>query len=207
MESDKVLLRELTDINDDLLLPWLDLYETAFPPNERDLVSSKLQLLKTKMRNEPSQTHMVAVVDATEALLGLLHYQYASDPSVALLWYFAVETSFRGRGLGSNTYNQFTEQLRNSGVRVLVFEVEIPAMAKSEEDKDFAQRRIQFYQRLGAKLLDGIDYLQYAGSHQPPTPMYIMVHPFEPMSAEEAFTIAKEIFGDTLEKSGDLTFV
>lgn len=36
---------ELTRIDEPLLLPWLDLCELAFPPNERMLVSYHLNLL------------------------------------------------------------------------------------------------------------------------------------------------------------------
>jgi hypothetical protein len=32
-------LSEIRSLDDPLLLPWLDLYETAFPPRERNLES------------------------------------------------------------------------------------------------------------------------------------------------------------------------
>jgi len=35
LNTDIVTLREIADMNDDLLLPWLDLFETAFPRKRR----------------------------------------------------------------------------------------------------------------------------------------------------------------------------
>ena len=35
----------IEDLHDELLLPWLDLYETAFPPTERVLISTILENL------------------------------------------------------------------------------------------------------------------------------------------------------------------
>ena len=44
----EITFGELTSLEDGLLLPWLDLYETAFPPYEKVLVSHFLSLLKSK---------------------------------------------------------------------------------------------------------------------------------------------------------------
>jgi len=168
METKSFSLVELIDVNDDLLLPWLDLYETALPANERELVSSQLGLLKAKSRNDEKEQVMLAAIDEQGALFGIIQYQFNRQLSVALLWYFAVNRELRNKGLGSQMYRELCAQLTSGGIRALIFEVEIPEDAESKEGRQLAERRIAFYRRLGAKLLTGVHYLQYVGWHQPP---------------------------------------
>ena len=197
-------LVEIADLNDGLLLPWLDLYETAFPPNERELVSSKLDLLKAKMRGDAEEETMLAAVVEQQTLIGIVDYEVNQALSVALLWYFAVKRELRGKGLGSQIYRELIAQLAAKGIRTLIVEVEMPEEAESKEKYRWAERRIAFYRRLGAKLLTGVHYMQDVGWHQPPTPMHIMVHPLQPLDAQSAYDLAKAIFEDAIEQTGPL---
>ncbi|QPC81350.1 GNAT family N-acetyltransferase [Phototrophicus methaneseepsis] len=204
MTINQISLQELTDLNDDLLLPWLDLYEISFPPNEKELVSSKLGLLKSKMAGEKSNKYMLAAIDQENSLVGLVNYQTTKDANNAILWYLAVQPELRSKGFGSIIYREFTRSLNTNNIHALFFEVEIPELAHTAEEQDLARRRIEFYRRLGAKVLTGIHYLQYIGPHLPPTPMHIMVQPFNALEVQEIFNRAKGIFGDTLEQVSDL---
>jgi hypothetical protein len=106
--------------------------------------------------------------------------------------------------LGCGFYRVITERAFASS-RLLVFEVEKPEDAHSEAEHLIRQRRIGFYQRNGAFLLNGISYLQSVGSHVLPTPMHIMIHSREPMSAEVIYPVAKELFQDAISQTGPLT--
>lgn len=61
---------DITDIRDGLLLPWLNLYETSFPPEEKMLVSEFLLLLKEKAEGEREHSHMTAALDSEGKLFG-----------------------------------------------------------------------------------------------------------------------------------------
>jgi ribosomal protein S18 acetylase RimI-like enzyme len=204
MTSEPLTYQELTDINDDLLLPWLDLMETAFPPTERVLPSFHLGLLRQKARGETSAHTMVAAVDAEGRFVGLLQYQLELECEAAFMWYLAVVRDLRSQGLGAQIYQEAVRRLAPHHLRALTFEVEIPEGAHDEETRQFALRRIAFYRRQGARLLTGIHYVQSVGSHQPSIPMHIMVHPFVPMDADAAFGLAKCVFGDALTQIGPL---
>lgn len=204
MTAPNFSLHALTSLQDALLLPWLDLYETAFPPHEKMLVSEHLKILRQKEAGLEGQHHLLAVLDQHAHFAGLLRYQVLPEVGAAYLWYLAIEPRLRNSGLGSRVYQALIQRLVDAHLKMLVFEVEIPELQQHEAGQGTARRRIGFYQRQGARLVHGVDYLQYVGSHQPPTPMHLMVHPLVPLSPGDAFELAKFIFKDALRQVGDL---
>ena len=180
---------EITDIQDDLLLPWLDLYEQAFPPNEKVYVSEHLAVLKERGPNSADKCLLAALENA--ALAGMARCDITGEPAVGYLIYLAVTEEKRNAGIGRRFYGEIVRRVQETqpSVKAVVLEVERPDQAHSEEGRAFAGRRIRFYQRQGAFLLGGIHYLQEV-DNQPPVPMHVMVHPLVPMEPEEAYALA-----------------
>ena len=205
--NDQIRFHEITGLKDGLLLPWLDLYETAFPPNEKVLVSHFLSLLRTKEAGQGKDEQMLAAVDSSRSLLGLACCQRMPQTGLAVLWYLAVHPGARNHGLGGQFYDHIVSLVDKPPCRAPLLEVEIPELGKTAEQIGLAKRRINFYRRHGAYLLQGVDYLQTIGWHQPPTPMYIMVHPFQPLDVTACFELAKAYAGDALTQSGRLALV
>jgi ribosomal protein S18 acetylase RimI-like enzyme len=202
--NNEITYHEITGLEDDLLLSWLDLYETAFPPNEKVLVSHFLALLKMKGKGKATCDYMLAGVDPARKLLGLACYQLMPEAGAAVLWYLAIQAEERSHGLGGEFYDHVIGQIDKTLYRALLLEVEIPAQLKSDEERKRAARRINFYRRHGAYLLEGVDYMQYIGWHSPPTPMHIMVHPLQVLHAPACFALAKAYAGDAVKQSGRL---
>jgi ribosomal protein S18 acetylase RimI-like enzyme len=188
-------------LNNNLLLPWLDLYETAFPPKERILVSSILKDLSTSKNDLVPEMHYIAILDGNNQFIGMAMYQLPSEKPVAVLWYVAVTPDQRSQGWGSKIYKGILSRINPEIYKALVFEVEISGEPDSSPE---AERRVRFYQKNGARLLTGIHYLQSVGWHQPPTPMHIMIHPFQSMDAETTYEMADSIFGSSMQKTGAL---
>lgn len=203
MQPDQFSLVEIVDFNDPLFLDWLDLYETAFPFNERMLVSSVMKSLKRIGQGSDKNLHYLALVDEDKNCLGLMVYYTYSELQAAWLWYLAVKQSERSKGLGSYLYRQLLQRLDPARYKLLVFEVEIPGA----ENTSNADRRIAFYKRQGALLVEGIRYIQEIGWHSPPTHLHLMVHPLQPLSAEQAFALVQEVFGGAVEKVGEVALV
>lgn len=203
MNSDHLQYIEITDLNDPLLLPWLDLYEKAFPPNERILVSGHLRVLKARAAGMPTDEHILAALDEGGELVGMARVMIRAN-EVAYLWYIAILPSRRGQGLGAAFYREIIRRAEGANCPALIFEVEIPERAIDQMHRQTALRRIGFYRRLGAKVLGGIHYLQSVGPHQPPTPMHIMAHTFRPMDAKEVFVLAQALFDDAVQPVGTL---
>ena len=200
---------EISDINDDLLLPWLDLYETAFPPNERVLVSFLLKVLKDKALGRAQEHHLLAALDTDKTLVGMALVELFPSSHMALLWLFAVTPNERNRGWGARFYQAILQRMRwvqRRHTRAMLLEVEMPEQAPTDQARQLAQRRIGFYRRQGALLLQGIHYLQHVGPHQPPLPMHIMVHPFEPLDPHTAFGLAQTVFAEAITQVGALAW-
>ncbi len=211
---DEYRLVELLSLEDDLLLPWLDLYETAFPPSERALVSQILRMLKDRSGEtgvEPCQV-IHALVDGVEyngveynserSLVGISLCQFNASLKAGFLWYLAVTPEMRGQGLGTCLYQMVCEQVFRRA-EILIFEVEMPERAHTPEERQWCERRIRFYQRNGAQLLTGIHYLQTVGAHQPPLPMHLIAHSHTGMSASQVLEIAMQMFGSAIQQTGE----
>lgn len=201
-------ITEITTPDDDLLLPWLDLYEIAFPPAERMLVSFYLRLLREK-RDGLWPDHNLLAVQREGVFVGLAHYVVVAEQDLVWLWMFAVTPEARNQGVGAAIYGEIVRRLPAGTVAVLI-EVERPDLAHTEAERELAERRIAFYRRQGARLLEGVHYVQSVGLHQPPLPMHVMLHPLQALDAETAFALARAVFvgsggGETITQTGVLS--
>ncbi len=200
--TENLIFSEITDIQDDLFLDWLDLFETLFPANEKLLFSTLLKILKSKGQGEGAGMHMLAIRNECGKTVGMVLYQLVPDKNLVVLRYLGTAPSEQGKGLGTRIYRDLLEMLDPAVYQALIFEVEIPGHDQASQQ---AERRIQFYLRNGAALLEGIHYMQDIGWHQPQTPMHIMVHPLQPITPEQAFALAKSMFGDLVKQTGTLS--
>jgi GNAT superfamily N-acetyltransferase len=198
-------LHWITSLDDPWLLPWLELYETAFLPHERVLIAGLLMQIKEQSQGNADPVYFSAWIGADDEFKGMAYYEM--DQALGILWYLAIDPRWRNLGLGADFYRALLQEVKNLGGRMLLFEVEIPAEIQNPEQRGLAERRIRFYQRQGAFLLDGITYMQYVGSHVPPTPMHLMVHPLQPLVPQEAFDLARLVFGDNLQQIGAIKFL
>ncbi len=194
----------IANLHDELFVPWLDLYETAFPPEERLLASAFWKVLAAKEQGKPLTVELLAALDAGQRLVGMAFSELYPEARLAALWYVAVDPRQRSQGLGSQVYQEIVRRVREAGCRAMLFEVEIPENAPAPEAKTLAERRIAFYRRNGARLLTGIHYLQSVGPHQPLTPMHLMIHPLEPLDPPAALALAQGLFGDLVTPIGPL---
>ena len=193
-------LGEITSLDDPLLLPWLDLYETAFPPEERVFTSLLLGGVKT-----PGKYHMLAAVDESRNLAGMAFYSEEIEAKAAFLWYLAISPALRNHGIGAWLYRAVLQRLDANDLAMFL-DVDIPEEARTEAERDLSRRRIGFYQRLGARLLSGIRLVQRVEEHLPEIKTYLMVHPVQPLDAQAACDIARIFLGEDLTFIGELRF-
>ena len=203
MNPDAYQYKRLKGVQDDLMIPWLELYEQAFPARERILVADILSL----WRNPTSLQHeyLLGVLDPEKNFAGLVWYSTRPEYGLALLWYLAVQPHLRSRGVGAQIYQYVVSQLNPREYSALIYEVEIPEEAETPEQADFARSRIEFYRRNGGMLLNGIHYEREVGSHAAPIPMHLMVHPLSAITAEQAFALCRSVLGDAISQTGVLT--
>ena len=194
-------MHEIKKLGDPRFDDWLNLYQTSFPLNEQMLCSTFIRLLR-----HGQGTNRLFVAEHDDKVVAMVHYELISIGetwNALALWYFAVLPEFRDRHLGTRLYSDWLiPTALHEHCHCIVFEVEKPEIAakRSHEDGVLAQRRLGFYQRSGAKLVQGVHYIQSVGDWQPKTEMLLMIHPLKSIGELETFNIMRGIFGRNVRK-------
>lgn len=152
---------------------WWSLYEDSFPACEREPRAAILRSVETG-----KAIALRAVVDGKTAGLGVAYILPAS--SFVFIGYIAVDAQCKGHGLGSCLLHAMSEigserlALLEQPCRGTVLEVEEPVLAPTPEKQAEALRRIRFFQRNGARLID-TPYFQPALDDTTVVPLHLMV--------------------------------
>jgi hypothetical protein len=92
-------------------------------------------------------------------VLGLVLVRDLGDTSWTFLRYFVVAEGRRGQGIGSRLWEALCGDLAGREREVLLFDVEDPDdRAAGPHEAQERSRRVEFYRRLGADLLDVRSY-------------------------------------------------
>ncbi len=152
------------------------LYEMSFPPAElREFERIAGDLVSP---NGERRTSLLAAIEG-ESVLGISIYAVFPRESLAYLWYLCVDPETRGAGVGGRLYRASLDQLDSDGwtdLKGMIFEVE---RLSSEAHPIYGDphRRVRFYQRLGARMIEGYDYHQPPIPPHDPVPLQLMFHP------------------------------
>lgn len=163
---------------------WRSLYETAFPACEREPRSAILRSVETG-----KAIALRAVVDGETSGLGVAYILPAI--SFVFIAYLAVCERLKGHGLGPRLLHAMSEigaeRLAQIGqtCRGSVLEVEDPRQAPTPAKQAEALRRIAFFQRNDARLID-TPYFQPALDETTVVPLQLMLIDREPASALKA---------------------
>ncbi|MBK5722652.1 GNAT family N-acetyltransferase [Dysgonomonas sp. Marseille-P4677] len=136
-------IRKLNTSNQEELSFVENLYVESFPPSERRPVETMFDLYKS---NGP---FVISLTIEEGHIVGFLTYWDLDDFIFAE--HFAISSEFRNGGYGRKVMDLFIKY----ATKPIILEVELPTTIISE-------RRIGFYQRLGFKLWENIQYQQPA---------------------------------------------
>lgn len=187
-----IWVTELSRLDDPLIADVLAIYRESFPPEERITEEALLGCVGAGSGGAGGfyqQTHLLAATNGVNAL-GMCHFtgfwggEDDNRSDFVYMDYIAVDKRIRGSGIGGQMYFSALAQahvdacFRGRRLRGLVYEVERPELAADEEDRTLRQRRIKFYERRGARVLDGIDFVQPSlGEGLPEVPLHLVYHP------------------------------
>jgi ribosomal protein S18 acetylase RimI-like enzyme len=127
------------------------IYEASFPPEERD--DTQWQL--AKLHDGTKDCYLA--VDG-DYLAGFAIVSQFTDFPAVYLEYLAVDPAARNAGIGRGILDQLRHDWSNGerpDVKGIIFEVERPEDARDDPERELRERRIGFYQRAGAALVDG----------------------------------------------------
>lgn len=206
VNSSTATIREIKD-SDDLAWPtWVELYLSCFPDDERIAVEYYLDLFAGMSRGTLAHEQVLILEQVAEEPglregVGMAFIEFKPELALSFLWYIATKPGIRNQGYGAVLYDYIVQTSRKQQAKLMLIEVEIPDMADEPVN---AARRVNWYKRMGAHLLQGVRYFQVIGPHIPPKEMWLMVHLFEDLDARKVFALVKACFGEYISQQGDL---
>ncbi len=186
-------LRALQGIADPLVPDWFEVYEVSFRQEVRGLAGVLLRLLRAAT---PQYTFLAALEEGR--LIGIALYEEPPTLPLGYLWYLAIAPACRGAGRGAQLYRGVLERLRD-GTEALLFEVELPERQPNETERALAERRILFYQKMGAAPLPGCRVWEQVAPHFPPEPLLPFAHPLRAQEPQRLRALAAALYGKRLE--------
>jgi ribosomal protein S18 acetylase RimI-like enzyme len=176
---------DVTDLDSPLGRQAIAIYEQSFPLEERDPVEDIAAELAAP--GEGTITRLRALAEG-EKVLGFALFSSYARYHLGYLKFLAVDPAIRGRGLGPILLRDALRRIRVDGRRMtgwphlgLVLEVERPECAESDAERDLRSRRIGFYLRNGASIIERTDFIAPpVADGQPSIPFHLMVIPAVP---------------------------
>lgn len=161
--SEPFCIRSLHSPADYLFGPVLSLYRASMPKPLRE----PDEVLTWRLENPDARNpfHLIAAVGSDGQVLGYAMGHYFSAENLGFLAYIAADPAARGKGLGSALYLAFMERcvadaqrLRNCLPAGICLEAETPPVWHDPDLERECRRRLEFYRRLGAEPVPGVDY-------------------------------------------------
>lgn len=147
----------LKDITDNYFQVAWELYEEAFPLEERRLLDAQTRVM------EKLNYHFDVIIDKKRLIGFLLWWEFETHRYID---HFATTTGQRNKGFGKLILEQFKD--RND--KPILLEVELP-------NSSINQRRIKFYERIGFKLNEHYYEVPPLKKEQSPLQLLLMSYP------------------------------
>lgn len=158
----------LQSADDPRFAALLAIYAEAIPASEQKRPDELRAMLA-----DPRYRVLVILAEAATAGFAVAFLAPAGD--WWLLEYLAIDARFRSRGLGSRLLAEVAAAIADEAAGAVgLLEVERPLDRVEGADQQ-AARRIAFYARRGARLIDCLDYILPLDHHGTPPPMQLML--------------------------------
>jgi len=157
---------QILDINDIHFANAINIYNESFPSNEKQPIS----IIKKRI-TEASSNLFVGILNDKVVCMALL-WNFI-DLEFVLLDYMAVDKEYRNNKLGTRLFKFLTNTINNYN-KFMVIEVENYLFGNN---KVFRKKRINFYLRNGAYVLNEIPYILPSLDDTIPTEMILMISP------------------------------
>ncbi|MBO9563838.1 MAG: GNAT family N-acetyltransferase [Niastella sp.] len=160
---------QITDIQQAQFKAALDIYEYAFPANERH----PLEVITARVAAGHNQLYIAH--NANEVIFMALLWPLRNTRFI-LLDYMATSAASRGQNIGSR-FLQHLQAIAREQDKYYIIEAEHPGYGDNKEER---QRRIAFYKKNGAKELKNVRYILPALQGDTTTEMILMILPDYP---------------------------
>jgi ribosomal protein S18 acetylase RimI-like enzyme len=165
--------KEIEDFDSFEFKQSLDIYKSSFPQNETRPIEKVVQMLKND-----ENYHLFTYLN-DKAVVGISLMYIFRSLNIGFLDYIAIKPNYQRRGIGKELFEFTFEKFRSdvsNGIGLLI-EVQKENVHDLEE-RNLREKRIRFYMRLGAKIMDRVNYILPPiqpgfGSEE----MYLMIRP------------------------------
>lgn len=150
-------LVRLKNISDNYFQKAWELYEDAFPSEERRPLEDQSRILQNE------NYHFDILIDKDQLIGFILWWDFETHRYIE---YFATSVEQRNKGIGKLILNKFIY----GNDKPIILEVELPTSSIKE-------RRIKFYERIGFKLNHHYYEMPPLKQHQAPLQLLLMSYP------------------------------
>ena len=168
-----MLLKEIEDFDSYELKQSVEIYKSSFPTNETRPADKVVEML------ENDKNYHLFISLSNNSVIGISLMYIFTFLGIGFLDYMAVIPNYQRKGIGNELFNftleRFSSNISNGiGLLMEVQKENVPDLRESITRKN----RIEFYLRVGAKILDGVDYLLPPLQHGfEAEEMYLMIRP------------------------------
>jgi GNAT superfamily N-acetyltransferase len=174
-----MIIKEIKDYNSFEFKQSINIYENSFPFNE----TRPFEDIVNMLRNDKNY-HLIVSLNNNSVIGISLMYIFRSL-NIGLLDYMAISPSYRGQGLGKEIFNFTFEKLCSiitNGIGLLI-EIQKENNLLDHQEMTIRKNRIGFYNKLGVKLLDKVNYLLpqiYSNNkEEEEEEMYLLIKPIK----------------------------
>jgi ribosomal protein S18 acetylase RimI-like enzyme len=151
---------------DRLLKPLFELYDRSFPLLVREESNNIRQsIIDSNIKGSSRGYHFLAAM-VKGVPVGFITLTHVPAENLGFVGYIVVNEKYRGRHIGRSLIESAIEALDKDAVKAgkmgckgVLFEVETVDLAENENDKVIRQKRIEYFENLGAGILP-VDYWQ-----------------------------------------------
>ncbi len=187
-----VFIREVVSLADSAMPQVKRIYTDSFRPEERlgDWYFDECINSRARLPRPGSPVYHLLVAQEQDSICGVSFSNYFLDErdgspvNLGALAYLAVQSEQRNRGIGARLYTAtlallaLDAQFHGQELSGMTYTVERPDEATEEAERSLRERRIGFYRRLGAQLLENVVFMNPPLREQDVSfPLHIMYHP------------------------------
>lgn len=162
----KLLFHQISNTNDIHFAKAINIYIESFPANERQPLSI------VKKRIIEAKSNLFVGILNNEVICMALIWNFTTL-EFALLDYMAVDKKYRNKKFGTDLFTFLSDKI-NSYNKYMIIEVENHLFGFNTEQR---KKRINFYIRNGAYILNDIPYMLPSLNDTLPTEMILMMSP------------------------------
>ena len=169
-----VIIKEIKNLTHKEFEELSNIYLSTFPLENAKNLEIYLNHIYDMLKNDSKYHLYVALEDSSMIGISLLYI--FEDLKMALIDYMAVIPTFQQRGVGGQLFEFTSNELNRLLPDNIGMLLEAPKKDVSDSyERLRRKRRIQFYSRLGVKVLKGVNYLLPIQVDSNVEEMYLMI--------------------------------